>query len=153
MSMTQSKPALPAPGIPNLRETRRQIAEAKKRHPAGKQAPAAKALATAPAKAPATKVAKTPEKPARKAPAQSDKPKLRWRGDVAVVVTDGKDVEVGRRIPQADGSYHAAVKVGNKVEILAVSLSNDRAYAAVVGFYHRGERPVQKAVAATGKGA
>jgi hypothetical protein len=52
----------------NLRETRKQIAAARRNHPAGKQTPAKAPAKKAPAKAPAKKAA--PAKPAT--------PKVRW---------------------------------------------------------------------------
>jgi hypothetical protein len=56
--------ATQAPKVSNLRETRREMAEARKRHPAGKAAPA---------KAPAKKA------PAKKAAAKTGAAKLRWQ--------------------------------------------------------------------------
>jgi hypothetical protein len=54
MSTTQSTPAVPAPGIPNLRQARKDQAKvraaSKAAHPAGKALPANKASAKAPAK-------------------------------------------------------------------------------------------------------
>jgi hypothetical protein len=64
MAMTENDAnAAPATPVANLRETRKEMAAARKRHPAGKQAPA-KAPAEAPAKAPAKKAAPTATKPA-----------------------------------------------------------------------------------------
>lgn len=76
----------------------------------------------------------------RKTPATSGKAKLKWEGDVA----KAEGVEVGRRV-QKDGKWNAVVKVGGKNETLATGVSHNRAYAVVVAFYHRGERPVVKA--------
>jgi hypothetical protein len=131
--MTNNQNAAPAPA--NLHETRKQLAEAKRRHPAGSKTPAKKA----PAKAPAPKAGEK----TRKAPSASGKAKLRWDGDVA----KAEGVEVGRRV-EKDGAWSAVVKVNGKNETLASGLSHDRAYSVVVAFYHRGERPaVKKAVA------
>lgn len=57
--MTNPTTAAPATSVANLRETRKEMAAARKRHPAGKQAPV-----KAPAKAPAKKAAPTATKPA-----------------------------------------------------------------------------------------
>jgi hypothetical protein len=95
------------------------------------------------------KVGKLPakvEKAARKTPAaSSDKAKLKWRGDIAEAAGE----EVGRRVPQADGTFDAVVKVKGKDETLATGVSTARAYAIVVAFYHRGERPAAKKAVAS----
>jgi hypothetical protein len=57
----------PTPTVANLRETRREMAAAEQRHPAGSKAPV-----KTPAKAPAARA------PAKKAPAKTVTPKLRW---------------------------------------------------------------------------
>jgi hypothetical protein len=142
MSTVSQKSAQPAPV--NLRRARKEQAKARA-DPAGKQAPAAK---KAPAKASPTPPAAASEK-VRKAPSTSDKAKLRWEGDIA----KSEGPEIGRRIEQNDGTYHAAIKNDGKVEILATGVSKDRAYAIVTRFYHYNERPAQKAAKATPKKA
>jgi hypothetical protein len=107
--------------VTNLRETRRQMAEASKRHPA-----TAKPAKRTPAKR-AAKAA--PTKPAVQSP------KLRWR-------LDGEKDEKGRAAAHADAgemqyaitgtgdSWRAAVLRNGKVEQLAAGVSHGRAYAA-----------------------
>jgi hypothetical protein len=144
MSTKQSAGTTTAPEVaapPNLAHARKEQAAAKQAargaHPAGTKVPAK----TAPAKKAAAAE--------RKAPTQSDKPKLRWDAEVA----KAGDVEFGKLVEQKDGAYDAVVKSNGKTEILATGVSRNRAYAVIVAFYHRGERPVAKTVSATPKKA
>jgi hypothetical protein len=145
-SPTPSTPenGLPSPAVANLRTTRKEQAGARQAskgaHPAGTKRVAAK---KAPAKAPAPASTVTVTAATRKAPQQSAKPKLKWRGDVA----EAEGVEVGRRVQSGD-KWDAVIKVEGKDELVATGVSRDRAYAIVVAFYHRGIRPVQKGAVA-----
>jgi hypothetical protein len=130
---TAAAPEPPAP--PNLNETRKEMAAAKKRHPAGTKVPAKKAPA------------KRPVATERKTPTQSEKPKLRWDGEVANVTIEGKKVEIGRRVKQSDDTYQAVVQISGKATVLATGKRKDGAYKVVVDFYHRGTRPEAKKVA------
>ena len=119
---------VPEPTAPaNLHDARKEMAAAKKRHPAGAKGVPAK-------KAPAKAVTE------RKTPTQSGRPKLRWKDEIAKV----GDVEIGRRVEQSDGTFNAVVRVGGKSKVIAEGLSRERAYYAVVDFYHRDRLPETK---------
>ena len=115
----------PAP-VANLRDARKQMAAAKKAHPAGKRAPA-----KAPAKA-------APAKPAAKAPAKPST-KITWKtagekdknGDAPATGTLGdKTYEIAR---SGDGKFTATVKVGKgKPTVLAENVSGKTYWAACV---------------------
>jgi hypothetical protein len=144
MSTKQSAGVTTAPEVAapaNLAQARKEQAAAKQAargtHPAGTKVPAQKAP-------PAKKAAGTE----RKTPTQSEKPKLRWDGEVANVTIDGKKVEVGRRVKQTDDTYDAVVLISGKATVLATGKSKHGAYQVVVDFYYRGTRPeAKKAVA------
>lgn len=103
--------------VPNLRETRKAMAAAKRRHPAGK----------APAKAPAKAVTVTP-KAAPKAVTVTDKPAratLRWQfPNGKDEFKDGKtqyaDFDGGQLgIERSGDAWRAVYKVGKKETLLA----------------------------------
>jgi len=121
MSINQNAAPATAPESP-AHDERKEMAAAKKRHPAGTKVPAKKAVTE------------------RKAPTQSGRPKLRWKDEIA----KAGDVEIGRRVEQSDGTFNAVVRVGGKSKVIAEGLSRERAYYAVVDFYHRDRLPETK---------
>jgi hypothetical protein len=150
MSTLQSKPALPAPGIPNLRQARKDQAKeraaSKAVHPAGKALPAP-AKKPAPAANPAQTVTVTAA--TRKAPVQSGRMKLRWTGDIA----KAGPTEMGRRVEKADGTWDAIVRIDGKSKVIGNAKSRDAAYKLVVDWHHRDALPVVKSAGTTPKKA
>lgn len=134
------------PEVKNLAETRKEMAEAKKRHPASvaKAARVAAAKkATAEAKADLkTETPAAKETPAgRKTPAQSGRAKLRWHA------LEGEDAKTG----QVVGGMFAIMRSGNawkleqhedgKTTVLLDGVTRSKAYAAATALHHRDEQP------------
>jgi hypothetical protein len=123
MAMNENTTQAPATPVANLRETRKEMAAARKRHPAGKQAPA-----KAPAEAPAKKAAPKATKPAG----------LHW------TFPNGKDeFKDGKTqiAPFADGElailrsgeqWHAVYRVNGKVAETLAEGSFGKCYNAAV---------------------
>jgi hypothetical protein len=135
--------------VANLRDTKKQLAQAKQRHPAGKAAPAKVAAKEAPAKAAAKSPVKAPatEKAPRKAPTQSGRQKLRWSkvdGGGLIAVTD----EATYSILPSNGKFVATAKKGNKTETILDGVSEGRAYQALNRLHHYNERPANKKASA-----
>ena len=105
--MTEINPT-PAP-VANLAESRKELAAAKKAHPAGKRAPAKR---PAPAKkAPAKPAAKIAWKPEGEKNERGEYPSSTGTcGDTEYTITR-----------QADGSFKATVKVGAKAPTVLVA--------------------------------
>jgi hypothetical protein len=135
--------------VTNLRDTKRQMAAAKKAHPAGKAALAKKAAAN---KAPAKAAAKAPAKgtQARRAPQRSSKPPLRWskQGDGGLIaVMDG----VEYAITKSGRAFKATVKKAGKTQTILDAASDGRCYSALRTYYDTGELPQSKKAAAPAK--
>jgi hypothetical protein len=157
MTVTDVAPIL------NLRQTKKELDAARRRHPAttAKAAPEKKAAQTTTAAtkrpAAATKTAtKTPAKaataakatPAKsttaaKTPAPTDKtprkaPAKSGRAKLSwqgdVALSGGE--EIGRRVEQADGKYDAIVKVDGVDKTIATGKSRNGAYAIIVKYHH-----------------
>jgi hypothetical protein len=140
-----------APAVANLRQTKREMAASKRRHPAGSKAAPAKASATG---KPAEKPAETAEKAARKTPKQSGQPKLRWspvedpktgkadpKTSPLVAVTADATYSV---LPDKSGGWQAVLNHAGKTTVLIDGTSRTRAYYACTDHHHYGKLPEVK---------
>jgi hypothetical protein len=138
---TAPAPASEAPAPANLHEARKELAQAKRRHPAGK------AAAKAPAKkAPAAEKA---EKAERKVPKKSDQTKLRWQAIKAGenAKTGAAQATVGDityQIKQSKGAWSASFTKGGKTTVLLDGVPRTRCYYACIDYHHWGGLPEVK---------
>jgi hypothetical protein len=146
MTSTNNAPAA-TPEVANLRETKREQAAARKRHPAGQAAAAkvtaAKAASAKLAESMAAKPAKAPAKqPAKKAAPVPAGSKLRWtheggeRGNHTAQHATAADGTV-YEMTSAGSEWTATVTPpGGKPVVLAAGVSGGKAYAVCVR-HHR----------------